>query len=156
MTVECREKRLEQIMELLEKGLTRTQIGERVGLSRDQVQGIIARVREKEKKKVTQGVKPATLPAEVRRQTPSLPSRVDDDLPIVASGLSFDPPAGKLSIFNVKAFHCRYPDADGFFCGERINRASYCEHHYRLCYTPMQRKVKPWRNSLPSPSVNFA
>jgi len=162
MTAEMRVERMQRIDELLAKNLTRAQIAERLGLSRDQVQGLIHKERKRRQRAaaraargeppITPKVTPPTVKME--RGTPSLPKMVD--LPIMSSELSFEPPEGKLNIWNVKRTHCRYMDAEGFFCGEPVARASYCQHHYNRCYTPTQRKVRPWPNSQRSPYENFA
>lgn len=162
MTAEMRAERMARIMEMLDKNLTRAQIGERLGLSRDQVQGLIHkehRRRQRAEARVARGEPPVTPrvttpTVKVERQTPSLPTM--GDLPIIASDLSFAPPEGKISVWNVKRTHCRYMDDEGFFCGEPIARASYCQHHYNRCYTPTQRKVRSWPSSQRSLSENFA
>lgn len=162
MTAEMRAERVRRIEELLAKKLTRTQIGERLGLTRDQVQGLIYKERKRQKRaaeRAVRGVPPLTQKVttptvKVERGKPSLPSAVD--MPIITSDLSFEPPEGKLNIWNVQRRHCRYLDGDGYFCGEDVVRASYCQRHYNLCYTPSQpRKARSWRSSLPSLSENF-
>ena len=162
MTAEMRQARMQRIEDLLAQNLSRAQIAERLGLTRDQVQGLIHKERQRQQRaaaRAARGEPPitprvTTNTVKVERATPSLPRATN--LPVIATDLSFEPPEGKLNIWNVKRNHCRYLDAEGYFCGEPAVRASYCQHHYNRCYTPTQRKVRPWPNSQRSPFENFA
>lgn len=151
----------ETLSQMLGDNLSHSQIAERLGLTKNQVSGLVARllrgyVTRKYKREWTdEAIAEAKSQRKGGFSQPSLPERVDE-IAIAPSDVSFDPPDGKLNIYNVKASHCRYLDGEGFFCGGPISKASYCEHHYKLCYYPPRRKAQQWRSSLPSPSVNFA
>lgn len=152
-----------KLTEFLEARLSQGQIADKLGMTRNQVHGLINRLLRGYKpvhhERVRAAGKPeAPLAAEVKsgpRPRPSNPVTLEP-LPIVSLEVSFEPPEGKLNIWNVKRNHCRYLDEEGYFCGEPAVRASYCQHHYNRCYTPTQRKVRPWPNSQRSPFENFA
>lgn len=150
-----------KLTEFLDANLSQGQIADKLGLTRNQVHGLINRLLRGYKTVHPDRVRAdkPLLAAEVKsgpRPRPSKPVTLEP-IPIVNLGLSFEPPEGKLSIWNVKRNHCRYLDAEGYFCGETAVRASYCQHHYNLCYVPSQpRKARPWPNSQRSLSANFA
>lgn len=157
---ELRELR-KSLAEMVDKGMTQSQMGDQLGMTKNQVSGLVARLlRGYVSRKINKDWKPEVIEEARTKMTgiskPSLPERVEE-MPITNSDLSFDPPEGKFNIYNIKPCQCRYLTDDGFFCGEPKSKASYCDYHHNICHVPPSpRKAKTWRNSLPSPSVNFA
>ncbi len=71
---------------------------------------------------------------------PSLRKRHDNSRVIFAK-LASEPEPLKISVFELKANHCRFM-RDEFYCGHpTVNGSSWCEHHYRICFTPYQRRA---------------
>lgn len=122
------------------QGLTRAQIAERLGLTKGQVDGVLYKYELK--KMVDNGADlKLVAPRNGSRNQPSAPATVNDILPVE---VSFEPPPGKVSIFNVRANQCRWLDDGGFFCGEPTRKPtrSYCDHHHALCWVRTKRQVE--------------
>lgn len=148
-----------QIRKCLNEGLSRAQIGERVGLNKNQVGGLIALhikhyVHPRNKPAPVEFVPPASGP----RPRPSHPVTIEA-MPIVKTDLSFEPPEGKVNVWNVRHGQCRWVNEDGFFCGDPTGAPSkvYCDAHHALCFQKPQPKRPRKRPCYyqPSQSENF-
>ena len=144
----------EQIRALWVEGLTGTEIGQKLGMTRNAVLGAIYRlrraglvdIRDEDKnavRKQLDGRKRApkkTRPTKPRvERKPAPPPK----LPKLVATEATDLPTGPItpnmvSLFNLKADHCRYAvrgvGAGTFYCGEPKERGSYCAAHGAICY----------------------
>lgn len=157
----------QKLIEFRAQGLSETEMGERLGLTKAQVSGHINRMirgyrdpKQYAAKKAAEASAPAEFvpPTSGPRPKPSHPTTLAE-LPIVKTALSFEPLPGKVSVWNVKRGQCRWVDDEGFFCADPTiaPTKSYCKTHHQICFYKLTPKVKTaCHNSLPSPSVNFA
>lgn len=162
---EERDRLVAEITKMLDEGLSRSVMAARLGLNKNQVGGLIAlhikqyvHPRKKAKLLEQQQVAEFVPPASGARPRPSQPYTIDP-LPIVVTGLSFEPPEGKVNVWNVKICQCRWVDEEGFFCAEPTGSAtkSYCPGHQQLLYIKPQPKVrKKCLSYQPRVSENFA
>lgn len=162
-------ERLEQIESMLKLHMTRSEIASRLGLTKNQVSGLIFRhldqyTERKPLRRKSIALNPPPKKEKVKPEKPApipiVPLPVVEPINDVKADLSFDPPEGKFNIFNIKAAQCRWIDNEGFFCGNPTGNVSksYCEHHHKICFVPSIYQTKretTWRNSLPKVSVNF-
>jgi|GEM_PF-7069313 len=157
----------QKLIEFRAQGLSETEMGARLGLTKNQVSGHINRMIRGYKSKTQYAAKKAAeaAPAQAEfvpptsgpRPKPSQPITLAE-LPIVKTDLSFEPLPGKVNVWNVKHGQCRWVDDGGFFCAEPTSAPtkSYCKTHHQICFYKPTKKVNPRCNSLPNPSVNFA
>lgn len=134
-----------RIEELLNQNLTRSQIGERMGMTRDQVQGLIYKNLQHRMKPPAPRIEdPPQFPRNRPRPRPSAPVTIAEG-EIIKDEVDFAPPEGKFSVWNIKHNQCRYVQEDGFFCAEATDPGkSYCPAHHQLCNVPAPpRKVRP-------------
>lgn len=129
----------QRIRELHEKGLSRSTICERLGLTKGQVDGIL--YKEQLRALVPPGSDTSYVaPRQGPRNRPSEPTVLDEILPVE---VDFEPPAGKFNIYNVSMFQCRWIEEDGYFCGEATRPLrSYCDNHHDLCWVKTKRQIQ--------------
>jgi hypothetical protein len=144
-TKEERDRQVAAIKVLLEQGKSRSQIGAELGLNKNQVGGLIALHIQghRPNKKATPQVGEFVPPKSGARPRPSQPYIPADLIP-VKTDLSFEPPKGKVNVWNVKICQCRWIDDEGYFCAEPTGSAtkSYCPGHQQLLYVKVQPKVR--------------
>lgn len=142
----------QNLFKMREEGLTTSQIATRLGMTRNQVSGLISRLvrgykstRKKRNKPDGERVQPGIFlyPTSGARPRPSQPVSVEG-LPIISTDLSFDPPPGKVSVWNIRAAQCRWIDDEGYFCATPTGSPSksYCAHHERVCFRPLEMGKK--------------
>lgn len=146
-TKEERDRLVAEIKVLLDQGLSRAQIGARIGLNKNQVGGLIASqimgyIHPRKRQAQPEPVE-FVPPTSGARPRPSQPVTLEA-LPVVVTGLSFEPPEGKVNVWNVKICQCRWIGEDGFFCAEPTGSAtnSYCPDHAKRLYVPNQPRVR--------------
>jgi hypothetical protein len=163
-------EKLEQIESMLKLNMTRQDIANKLGLTKNQVSGLIFRHLDQyterkplRRKSISLEKPPKVEKVKVEKPAPIplVPLRIVEPISDVKADLSFDPPEGKFNIFNIKAAQCRWIDNEGFFCADPTGDVSksYCEHHHKICFVPsiyQPKREKTWHNSLPKVSVNFA
>lgn len=127
----------QRVETLYNKGLSRSQICERLCLTKGQVDGVLY-------KHLLRKLVPAgndttfVAPRSGPRNRPSTPGVLDGVLPVE---VSFDPPPGKFNIYNIKNFQCRWLKEDGYFCGDATQPLrSYCDHHHALCWVKTRKQ----------------
>lgn len=162
-------EKLEKIESMLKLHMTRSEIASRLGLTKNQVSGLIFRnldqyTERKPLRRMSVALNPPPKKEKVKPEKPVpiplVPLRVVEPISDAKADLSFDPPEGKFNIFNIKAAQCRWIDNEGFFCADTTGNVSksYCEHHHKICFVPsiyQPKREKTWHNSLPKVSVNF-
>jgi hypothetical protein len=149
-TQDQRDALVEEMERLQAQAIPRAKIADMLGLTKNQVHGMLWKARQKRLKETTHKVIDEPILEEVAQPVVEMP------LPI-ATDISFDPPPGKFNIWNIKALQCRWPNEDGYFCGEPTgsHQKSYCSHHHKLSWVKPSRK-KTWRNSRPKALPNYA
>lgn len=128
-----------RIIELYQQGLSRREIGERLGLSKTQVDNAYYKYQRAQLRANNANVD-LVAPTSGPRNRPSPPSApIGDILPVT---VDFEPPSGKISVWNVRHSQCRYVDDAGFFCGEATSSPSrsYCNRHHALCWVKTRRQ----------------
>ena len=148
-TKEERDQQVAAITKMLEEGKSRSQMAAILGLNKNQVGGLIAlHIKHyvhprKKAKEATQQVVEFVPPKSGARPRPSQPYIPADLIP-VKTDLSFEPPEGKVNVWNVKICQCRWIDDEGYFCAEPTGSAtkSYCPGHQQLLYVKVQPKVR--------------
>lgn len=147
------------------QGWSIPRIADKLGMTRDQCSGLVNRLLrgykspsqyEAMKKR---GEAPAEFvpPGSGPRPRPSHPVTIEA-LPIVKTDLSFEPPPGRVNIWNVRAGQCRWVDEEGYFCAETTGSSgkSYCPEHHARCFYKTERKAKPkCRSYQPRVLENF-
>lgn len=122
-----------EILEMWDKGMSGSAIGHMLGMSRNVVIGYVNRAR-----KAGIGAKRTRVDAVIKlvKTNKALPPKVTITKP--RNGVSMD---------ELRSYSCRFIINDtakskAVFCGDQIDRGSYCKEHADLCYRPafMQRK----------------
>jgi GcrA cell cycle regulator len=126
--------------------LSAAQMGHRLGLSRSAVIGKAHRLGlSPHKAKGPPRIRAPRPAAPKAKQQPPAPPIVEDPAP--------PPPEWRgLALLELARESCRYPQGDRVpysFCGAaKLDGASYCAFHYRLCYTPASSRPvyipPPW------------
>lgn len=126
------------VIELCQKGLSRREIRERLGLTKSQVENAFYKWQRTQMRAANANAD-LVAPLSGPRNRPSPPVVADRILPVV---VDFEPPAGKVSVWNVRNFQCRFVDEAGFFCGSPTPSPtrSYCDHHHALCWVKTRRQ----------------
>lgn len=79
------------------------------------------------------------------------PRKRKEPSPVIAPAPAPLPPpeTGGISLIDLNFTHCRWPlrvsGHEHFFCGETIERRSYCAYHYKLSYTPPPKSDRPFK-----------
>lgn len=137
-------EQVEAAAKMLSEGLSYSQIGARLGLTRNTVIGKMARVG------LAKLTKNRPSGKGLRHRAPSLPALPQTrriELPAASEAKAFRsaaPVAGerrRVTLMELGPDSCRYgvgdPREAGFrFCGQRAPRGSYCDYHAQLCYEP--------------------
>jgi len=131
-----------QVFNLWQQGMSSSRIAEEMGISRNSVMGIIYRLRKggvdlaihkktnknyhEPKNGISEPVyDPATPETNVAQQAPT------KNIPRT------------IGLLDLKMDSCRFIVSDDndpvCYCGKKIMRSSYCEDHYKRCYTPSKR-----------------
>jgi len=139
-------KQKDQIVKMCEEGLSGTQIGEKLGLTRSAVIGMVSRLRRKghvfardekqirEKRIIEEkkngGVK--NQPFKAKKKLADHPIKLEiPQMPIRSGGID---------LIDLKRTSCRFiisgDDAVVRYCGEDQDRGAYCAEHYKICYYP--------------------
>ena len=69
------------------------------------------------------------------------PVVVSEPVPVVVK------PSGK-GLLELKSTECHYITGKDTYCGDRILKRSYCEHHYAICYKRSPIKIR-------TPSIEY-
>jgi len=143
-------ERNEKIVDLWNTGMTATQVGIRLRISRNTVMGVIHRFRKKGEnvqKRVVE--KPAIKtpkaggPLMMRKVLNKIKAKKKAIKPIEQIEMPFldiEPVSSKnCTIMELTLYTCRYvvSDVNGvatIYCGERVDGGSYCKSHKKLCY----------------------
>ena len=126
------EEKRARIAELWNKGMSSSQIANDIGLSRNSVIGAVHRLRAKGMIMASRFEK-RKYPSQARTAMPirkNLKKKVELGTPVDILKLTFQ--------------SCRYIVEEGNvletkYCNNKIDRASYCAEHYKICYTPTRR-----------------
>ena len=139
-----------RLKQLWGEGLSASECGQRMGVSRNSVIGKVHRLGLSGKyRRPREGRRRMTKPkrdaASKRRdvldvQTPqkSVTSPESRDAPVGKRDLSEEPRRGSFDLLDLKLGQCRYPEGNGppfAFCGAPIvDGYPYCHEHAELCY----------------------
>lgn len=119
-----------QLRRLVKKGLSRTQIGARMGRTKNSICGAVNRY---------VGTKAAKIQmvAAVKRKGGN---GREGCRSYAVSSLDIPPPQGEgVHLLDLAYDRCRYPMAGRWmFCGEPKTQGCYCAKHAKLCYRPPQ------------------
>ena len=142
-------KEVDRVRELYEKGLSYGEIGDRFGVSRSAISGLINRHR-KRGWVFARGAGAPKLTA-VRLNTPK-----KFKLPVIAA-VEPAKPSSKVPLqpetqaefrsvefMDLQLGECRYPEGDFHivFCGQpRRFGSPYCERHHSMCYRKVEKRV---------------
>lgn len=130
------EETRQRVRELWNNGLTGSEIGKEIGITKNSVVGIIDRLRRKgffvriRGEGMFKVKKPRPLVIKPSKETPSVLGTPTD-------------------ILGLKFRSCRFIVEEGDakttkYCNNRIYKQSFCKHHHGLCYVP----IKPKKISL--------
>jgi hypothetical protein len=130
----------EQIKALWFEGKTSGQIAKALGITRNAVMGAVNRMRSKGEElplRAPHLPNKKPKPARKRPEKPKLVLSEDD-----AQEPSFEFPDNYLTLMDLRMSSCRFIVAEGNvhqtrYCGQTIDRNSYCKAHYKLCYHPV-------------------
>jgi hypothetical protein len=152
-----------ELIKLWEQGFSGTEIAYRMGTTRNAVLGKIHRLREKHlisrRPKVS---KPRPEPVmEAKKEKPKAPppprkaapkrptiwTKLPKTEAIRSEPTSKTVPVEKtlLTLFDLKRTNCRYivemdTPSGALYCGDPMDRASYCKKHADLCYYKLVKK----------------
>jgi len=145
-------KNKDKIIKMWEEGLSGTQIGEKLGLTRNAVIGMITRLRHKghvferdekqirekrlEEEKKNGGVK--NQPFKHKKKLEDHPVKLEIPVMPVRSG--------GINLIDLKRTSCRFiisgEDAVVRYCGDKQERGAYCADHYKICYYPARMSIE--------------
>lgn len=122
------EEKRQKIKDLWQTGLSASKIGSEVGLSRNSVIGAIHRMR-------ANGVDLVKHIAKV------IKPKKNETIQIIEK--HYEDAKENINIIDLKYFSCRFivseeSSKEVLYCGKRINKASYCKDHYKICYNSRQ------------------
>lgn len=140
------------VLSLWKKGLTGSQIGEKIGTTRSAILGLINRLR------AAGYVEYRAKNPRPKKDTPPKPRKAPEKkLDQFERLMSFAPPlipepvqepSRPLTIMELTRRSCRYILNDGkpssfLYCGKTTERGSYCRDHHKICFTVVQKTNKP-------------
>ena len=125
------------IRDLWNKGLTASEIADKIGRTRNSVMGAISRMRATDPSIETRGSGIFV----VKKPRPLV---IKPPKPVELVKIKDDSPKGSVDIMNLKTFSCRYIVKEGSYltaryCNKQIDRSSYCADHYKICYNPVRK-----------------
>jgi GcrA cell cycle regulator len=152
---------------LWEEGLTTREIGQKLGLTKNAICGLIYRMRQHgvvmsptKNKPIAPQPKPKPVEEKVVvvKLKPPKPPKQPPPLPLFEK---LEPPPAPepveqqvirlgIKFIDLKAESCRYVISgrtpDQFrFCGDPKKTGAYCAEHAALCYVPLSKSAKPSR-----------
>lgn len=137
------------VLSLWKKGLTGSQIGEKIGTTRSAILGLINRLR------AAGYVEYRAKNPRPKKDTPPKPRKAPekklDQFELLISAPVVIPvpePSKPLTIMELTRRSCRYILNDGkpssfLYCGKTTERGSYCRDHHKICFTVVQKTNKP-------------
>ena len=131
------------IVELWESGLSSTEVGKKLNITRNMVMGVIHRLRangEKISRRKVHVVKvEESKPMAKKDAPPKIKSKLmkEEAVPTVLLGMN-------CTFIDLTPFSCKYiiGPVNGLqtvYCGERKVGRSFCKAHQKLCYYPVKR-----------------
>ena len=141
------------VLSLWKKGLTGSQIGEKIGTTRSAILGLINRLRaagyveyraKKPRPKKDAPPKPRKAPEKKLDQFERLMSFAPPLIPEPVQE-----PSKPLTIMELTRRSCRYILNEGkpssfLFCGKTTDKGSYCLEHHKVCFTKIAKSSKPF------------
>jgi hypothetical protein len=147
-------KQKDEIIKMWEQGLSGTQIGEKLNMTRNTVIGIVSRLRrkghvfardekEQHKKRVIEARKVREKDYAKRHAKKPI-IIIPKDLPVVAAP-ALPTTSGGIDLLELKRLSCRYPISpdeapEMIFCGKPQEHGSYCKEHGAICYYPAKQQ----------------
>lgn len=132
-----------RIIELWELGKSGSEIGDELGITRNSVIGAIYRLR-KQGHILSSHENSAKNPinAQKNREKSPVIEKIKESPPIPQK-----PRVKGMTMSELKYYSCRYILEEGNYdttryCGERVERCSYCPEHYSLCYYPARTSLE--------------
>ena len=142
-----------KIVELWEEGLSGTQIGELLSLTRNAVIGVVNRLRKKgfkfKRNEKVEHKKRVSLAREKREEDYQKRNAKKLKKPLVIEvekqekiyPIPILPTRdGGIDLIDLKRTSCRFivsgDDTPIKYCGETQDRGAYCRDHYKICYYP--------------------
>jgi hypothetical protein len=142
----------DKIIKMWEDGLSGTQIGEKLGFTRNVIIGIISRLRHKghvfnrdekqirekrlEEEKKNGGVKNQPFRAKKKLSDQTIKLEIPE-MPVRSGGID---------LIDLKRTSCRFiisgEDTVVRYCGEEQARGAYCAEHYKICYYPARSSLE--------------
>jgi len=148
-------KQRDQLIKYWEDGLSGSQIGEKLNMTRNAVIGIVNRLRrkghvfardekEQHKKRVVEARKVREEDYAKRHQA-KVVNIIPKELPVV-SVPSLPTRSGGIDLLDLKLNSCRFivsgEDTAVRYCGEEQSRSAYCAEHYSICYYPARGNLE--------------
>lgn len=162
------DERVEMLKKLWAEGLSASQIAGRIGgVSRNAVIGKVHRLGLSGRATTSRmrSMRPRTRVVQFPSRAPAVQYRTQGNValkalmlaepeaePFVAARAVVEefpvPQAQRVELLALKDNMCRWPlgdpqDENFRFCGCRTNGGTYCEHHARIAYQPVQRRRPP-------------
>jgi hypothetical protein len=125
------EEKRQQIVSMWQDGIAASKIGDKIGISRNSVIGVVHRLR----------ASGADLSRHSENRVVKKKAKKTESI-ILKMG-AVEMPEG-ITLLELKYMSCRYivseeKAATVLYCGKHIDKASYCKDHYKLCYQPIRR-----------------
>jgi len=148
-------KQRDQLIKYWEEGLSGSQIGEKLNMTRNAVIGMVNRLRRKghvfardEKEQHKKRVVEARKVREedyAKRHNPKAINIIPKDLQI-ENVPSLPTRSGGIELLDLKLNSCRFiisgDETPVKYCGEMQTRGSYCAEHYSICYYPARGNLE--------------
>ena len=146
----------DQIVKMWEEGLSGSQIGEKLNLTRNAVIGMISRLKRKghvfardekdqHRKRVAEERRVKEDKFAEKQAKKEKVIIIPKDLPVVAVP-SLPTRSGGIELLDLKRTSCRFivsgDDTIIKYCGEQQSRSSYCAEHYSICYYPARGNLE--------------
>lgn len=137
------------VLSLWKKGLTGSQIGEKLGTTRSAILGLINRLRAAGY--VEYRAKQPRPKRKARPKPRKASEKKLDQFELLISAPVVVPapePSKPLTIMELTRRSCRYILNDGkpssfLYCGKTTEKGSYCREHYKICFTVVQKTNRP-------------
>jgi GcrA cell cycle regulator len=135
-------ERIAEVRELWDAGLTLTAIGERLGISRGAVSGVVDRhgfTRRDEPERIREWKARGKVRLPPR---PRVRRRVQQEIPPTGQRIGWQETGSGITLMQLKPMHCRWPvgEASGAlqrFCGHEVVGGSvYCAGHGARAFVP--------------------